>query len=1542
MNFTVNAGWNEQVSELTVNLVEDCTDNSPRIEYDTELEGSIVTGVDKFVKPYIGCPVYFRIGDKIVDGQFERNYQTDAEGNTLYSEGQPKEGGFEFAGLLQSWTEKINTNGNPTYSVKIVDPRIILQNSHIIVSDLAESVFVEPPDLNRGSLATPNIINAYAWLEALGVDCRSYLGDYPTLIPEGDAFGTKTGSLVGGFGAAGVNHRGMRWNVLKQALAVLLSSPTVPAVVTLPPTSVGHVLFNGTVSTDPYSPYGRLVYRGSHGNDVETPIKTGSGVLGPDPLSNEGQYARYILDITEIPFAPDHYRITGPFISISELITQVCSAAGCDYYVELLPLPDHNLVIKVRVVKRRLQPKLGEIEKYVNDQDFVVSKTFGQELANQNNSAFIFGAPRQDYAEQTNLKSGGSWLELADLNIIPHPGWNSEGNTQVVTYGDPYGGSGGSQWWWYLDFRQINRSLATPIPASFGWVSETELRFVTGNYDAYIDWNISRDASIRSVVNTWFTTLGITQGSGPIVGNALKDLLTPVAGGGGTTANASSSQARDAVTFYQWLRTFSEDYYGKKYLVKIPGVCKAYNFEQTSVGGYLPAGYYSDEPATDGGWPQVASVLGLTKPSAQLDLFSTTDGKILPLLKFYSNTHRLVTDDLNDFVADTSSNTVWVKADMEDKWLIGLPFGLWTTTEYWAQLTVNGMLTKRLSNAPVESQRAAAARNIDPTRNDLGEELSTTPLNDDKKNQLVKLTGYLTDPGVLPINAGVPLKSNTRCYGPWGNIAIAGINNDLFKPEQPVAGNLEVKHDPGLAPWFYGSAVLMNDAAQAEVKLTTTEMQVVERGQVTIPGYPNKRIGSALNTADTSSYNMALTADSIGANDSFSYYRIDLSPAEGLASNAASISSVNVNVNSQGVQTEYSLTTFTPVFGRFADDNAKRLKQVGQNALAASRARRAGQELRGALNVSSRRAARRAKELFGGRAPRTSSLWFCGKMITSGGQTRTEVVANDPDAQSYYGPDYNSTAIMTMDGLFRPVSKEGDGSLPAYAGTAPGCLKGFSVAPPPPGTVDGSKGYAEPLSIVNTGLDPLANPTGVTAGSVAGRSASPNKGHDIDGVSRGTLTQIGSYNTGVIDMRFGNLGYQNDYRFMALRGPLVVHGWGYDLQGKPVPNSAGASTSYTSMTDQFADGWLQDPSTWPVAPVDLRFDRQRGVWTTPPSFRMYKVTSSEEIAAGATGNATVQNASDAANQGDGTIGINNITCSNVPADCNYLAYYDTATCEYWPIVAGSGGGGSLGIIDEAYCTYEPDHAATGSGGACSDVSCFRLGWGLQIDEYDPTGTRLTAPWWIDERVAPNLTDMLVIDGGLVAEPIHVGEGEDRSEDECGKTLKVSLSSECGATCSESNRDYCPPTGVQGFKWGEGFITIGEEGDPVPEIHKKLEFEETTGPLQKVGDVISHVNLGCGLKLDEGDEKCETSAKISISNDEEYAGYGKWAIKVACGIKCNSEGIEVVEKKIWISNCGLVLGTSQGDSYSITYGGDVPCQTANTELARTAINTEPSP
>lgn len=81
---------------------------------------------------------------------------------------------------------------------------------------------------------------------------------------------------------------------------------------------------------------------------------------------------------------------------------------------------------------------------------------------------------------------------------------------------------------------------------------------------------------------------------------------------------------------------------------------------------------------------------------------------------------------------------------------------------------------------------------------------------------------------------------------------------------------------------------------------------------------------------------------------------------------------------------------------------------------------------------------------------------------------------------------------------------------------------------------------------------------------------------------------------------------QDNFRFSALRGPLVLQGWGYDTAGKPIPNHADnafhaerGKFAKCGLTDKFMKGWIENPRTWPVGPVDLRFDRERGVWTCP-------------------------------------------------------------------------------------------------------------------------------------------------------------------------------------------------------------------------------------------------------------------------------------------------------------------------------------------------------
>lgn len=60
-------------------------------------------------------------------------------------------------------------------------------------------------------------------------------------------------------------------------------------------------------------------------------------------------------------------------------------------------------------------------------------------------------------------------------------------------------------------------------------------------------------------------------------------------------------------------------------------------------------------------------------------------------------------------------------------------------------------------------------------------------------------------------------------------------------------------------------------------------------------------------------------------------------------------------------------------------------------------------------------------------------------------------------------------------------------------------------------------------------------------------------------------------------------------RGVGLRSPMVVTGWGFDLNGNPVPADTGDNT-------KFASGAFSDVANWKSGPVDLRWDDERKVW----------------------------------------------------------------------------------------------------------------------------------------------------------------------------------------------------------------------------------------------------------------------------------------------------------------------------------------------------------
>lgn len=75
--------------------------------------------------------------------------------------------------------------------------------------------------------------------------------------------------------------------------------------------------------------------------------------------------------------------------------------------------------------------------------------------------------------------------------------------------------------------------------------------------------------------------------------------------------------------------------------------------------------------------------------------------------------------------------------------------------------------------------------------------------------------------------------------------------------------------------------------------------------------------------------------------------------------------------------------------------------------------------------------------------------------------------------------------------------------------------------------------------------------------------------------------------------------FKDDYdstnaRPIGLRGPVTIAGWGYDINGNPVPN---ADPNYpSSSSNTHASGYLTNVADWKCGPLDARWDESRGVW----------------------------------------------------------------------------------------------------------------------------------------------------------------------------------------------------------------------------------------------------------------------------------------------------------------------------------------------------------
>lgn len=554
----------------------------------------------------------------------------------------------------------------------------------------------------------------------------------------------------------------------------------------------------------------------------------------------------------------------------------------------------------------------------------------------------------------------------------------------------------------------------------------------------------------------------------------------------------------------------------------------------------------------------------------------------------------------------------------------------------------------------------------------------------------------------VPNAVAIPIRSNIETYGPW--------YSDNFETS---SGGIDFIEKPEFSPWFFNGQDRMTAFAKKFLETKQTNRTELETGSITIPNFPDKPLG--------------------------------------FIANGPSLSNINVSVGSNGVTSIYNYRTFTPNFGSLAELQMQALQRSNELERTVKRLAREKQRKIDTINRKINKSGGKGsntpplkltdsgtlQRVIVGQTYPFSNLYETnyitiedpeneGQTITvpsgytiTGSGTRT-VVGTETLQKSILELRYNyeKKAFMSWDGLLSPVSVDGDGNLPMYAAynPNPSGSKSLYNSPNPPVWHSGKNIYN--IDINRDYSNPLTNPFASGDHHHIGDGA----GHNVDIVGRGSTAP----ESGIVMNFYGKSHWHNrytdDYRFLGLRGPLVLHQWGYDTQGKPIPNliddediikksgvfrttrptgeidnSSGVYMSGigSGLSDYFLRDWLHKPDSWPVAPVDLRFDRQRGMWVSPPDYKIVVVEASDSINSYSSGSGVLVNERDgrkynpdifdASGNIVGASGENskaNILIEdrigrNISAGEKSYAYFDSFTSTY--LLMGGGGGGSIKI-----------------------------------------------------------------------------------------------------------------------------------------------------------------------------------------------------------------------------------------------------------------------
>ncbi len=1045
---------------------------------------------------------------------------------------------FEYSGLLQS-AEKQDSEGGKEWVVKLVDPTEILRGTQLIIGDYAGSVY-----------GIHNTLNVYGFAESFGIPC-------PLTVINGASFG----SPAGAFGGAKTNVNGMPWPLIKDAVHMMCSGI---------PRFVGNQ----------FAPYGRLVFRGTpFSQDGYGLIKANE--FNPDYTvaydGHNGYLNYYLVDLFDVPNTPNFWRLSGTSISLMDAVAEVCDDAGYDFYVELIPIQyagDVLKIIKVRTVYRRSQPTLGQIEAFLDDSSGTNQQSVGVELRNEVTSNLLVGGPVESvYQATTPSLVEPYWGLDPEGNVIPH---------EILEQDDvPIHG-------FHVNITNLNNMLYEPIEASEIFITVDELRAALLGEDSWRSWSLNINKLLEDIdtfgphiedkIAAVIRLEDIADhfaAPGPVLGHDTIGLRFP----GGLPRDKKEATLADIQTIFAFVNQYAQEYYGKKFTVRLPYTCVKQEDETLTI--------ITSEQPTQSGWTEHPTILNLPHPTPYTDFFAEDNGKISCFVAYDNASAKQFAEGNDNTEYILLNNYVYTKAELDqngfvydDAELFLNPKAVVTVDNRVIERTGEDNTNRHMKLFEVMADMIAAIRGDaidgDELMADMGKSIGNQVLNYGIENV-----------AFVPAAAAIPLRSNTQVYGPW------------YLNGPP--GQTKVETDEGLVPWEYGGLSTLSVAGLYKVSQGVTYMQTGEMGNVTEPSTPRRGLGeelrkgapSIIETRRVLTHNSTLDAEKV-------YIGLDEDLWTGL--DGPNITSINCDIGQNGITTSYSMRTYTPKLNRLAKGQTDRIKSLGQTQFRIAKSVRLAQ-----FNMLNNMQGVFKRRLFAKMLDKpkeegaTPGELLIGQMVNKDDIRRTGVILADPqEAINEFTEDYAKKAIGSLDVLFRPIAKTKTDDLPGYVipNGSITALRHVSRQIEPP-----ILNY-NPVQISTQSLDPVKDinddkyHSGQTRHDIEilAYGDEPPEESMVLPVRAGQTTEAETYN-------------ENNYRYPAVRCPIMLHGWGFDLDGKPVPNEVdpgGGVFTSSGLTDRFKTNWLQNPQDWVTAPLDIRYDRERGVWTFSSGFRIVR------------------------------------------------------------------------------------------------------------------------------------------------------------------------------------------------------------------------------------------------------------------------------------------------------------------------------------------------